>query len=59
MNMSEIKEVAKDRGVKVGRLKKADLIREIQEAEGNPQCFCTGFSEQCGQQGCLWRADCS
>jgi hypothetical protein len=59
MNMKEIKEVAKGRGVKPGRLKKVELIREIQEAEGNPQCFDTGFAGQCGQPDCLWRPDCS
>ena len=59
MNMTAIKEVAKERGVKAGRLKKVDLVREIQSSEGNPQCFCTGFADQCGQPGCLWRSDCS
>ncbi len=59
MNMKEIKEVAKDRGVKPGRLKKVELIREIQGAEGNPQCFNTDFSDQCGQPDCLWRSECS
>lgn len=59
MNMMAIKEVAKDRGVKAGRLKKVDLVREIQDAEGNPRCFCTSFVDQCGQEGCLWRDDCN
>ena len=58
MNMTAIKAVAKERGVKAGRLKKVDLVREIQGAEGNPQCFCTSFSDQCGQPECLWRVDC-
>jgi len=58
MNMTQIKEVAKDRGVKPGRMKKEELIRAIQSAEDNPQCFNTDFSHLCGQEECLWRGDC-
>ncbi|WP_321371185.1 SAP domain-containing protein [uncultured Desulfuromusa sp.] len=58
MNMTEVKAVAKDRGVKPGKMKKEVLIRRIQEIEGNPQCFNTSFSEQCGQIECIWRNDC-
>ncbi len=58
MNMTDIKAIAKERGVKIGRLKKAELVRSIQKAEDNPECFCTSFSDQCGQEGCLWREIC-
>lgn len=58
MNMNLIKAIAKERGVKPGKLKKVDLIRSIQLAEDNPQCFSTGFSNQCGQEQCMWRSDC-
>lgn len=58
MNMEQIKDVAKDRGVKPGKLKKVELIRAIQEAEGNPLCFATEQIERCGEDGCLWREDC-
>ncbi|SHJ49812.1 hypothetical protein SAMN02745165_02505 [Malonomonas rubra DSM 5091] len=58
MNMAQVKDVAKDRGVKPGRMKKEDLIRAIQLQEGNPQCFNTNFSAECGQEDCLWRGDC-
>lgn len=58
MDMEQIKEVAKDRGVKPGKLKKVELIRAIQAAEGNPQCFGTEQIERCGELGCLWREDC-
>jgi len=58
MNMKDVKMVAKDRGVNPGRMKKEELIRNIQKAEGNPQCFNTNFSNQCGQEECLWRGDC-
>jgi len=58
MNMAQIKAVAQDRGVKPGRMKKEDLVRAIQLQEGNPQCFNTNFSQECGQPECLWREDC-
>ena len=58
MNMTQIKGVAKDRGVKPGKLKKEELIRAIQDQEGNPQCFNTNFSQACEQEECLWRGDC-
>lgn len=58
MNMTEVKAVAKDLGVMPGKMKKEELIRTIQLAEGNPQCFNTNFSQQCGQDECLWRGNC-
>ena len=58
MKVSVIKEMAKERGVKAGRLSKAELIRLIQHAEGNQSCFGTGSSAVCGQIACVWREDC-
>lgn len=59
MNMNEVKAIAKNQGVNPKKMKKEELIRTIQLAEGNPQCFNTNFSQQCGQEGCIWRGDCS
>lgn len=58
MKLDEIKEIAKQHDIKVGKLKKADLVRAIQLAEGNDVCFETGQAAECAQDGCLWRADC-
>lgn len=58
MKLDEIREIARKRGVKAGKKKKADLIRAIQAAEGNPTCFESGTVDQCGQGACLWREDC-
>lgn len=58
MKLEEIKEIAKQHNIKAGKMKKAELVRAIQAAEGNPQCFETGTSSACGQDGCLWRQDC-
>lgn len=58
MRMEEIKEIARQRGVKTGKMKKGEVIRAIQEAEGNPTCFDTGNAAECAQDDCLWREDC-
>jgi hypothetical protein len=58
MTINELKEIAKQHGIKAGKMKKTDLVRAIQEAEGNTQCFDTGASTVCGQDACLWREDC-
>jgi len=59
MNMQQVRSVAKERGVKVGKLKKFELIREIQSQEGNIACYATDVDGSCDQSGCLWKADCS
>jgi hypothetical protein len=57
MNMKEVKEVAKKMGIPCGKMKKTDLVRSIQVAEGNSPCFQTGLSS-CDQVNCCWRSDC-
>ena len=59
MNLEEIKKIAKQHDIKIGKLKKAELVRAIQAAEGNNACFETGQASECGQMECLWRADCN
>ena len=59
MKVEEIKEIAAQKGVKIGKLKKMELVRAIQYTEGNNRCFDTGFAELCGQHSCLWREDCA
>lgn len=59
MTLKEIKEFAKKKGVKLTNPnKKADIIRTIQRAEGNFDCFGTATQGVCDQYKCLWRADC-
>ncbi|KAF0218889.1 MAG: hypothetical protein FD174_2672 [Geobacteraceae bacterium] len=59
MTVNEIRELAKKKGVKAGKMKKSELVRAIQQAEGNPCCFDTGHAAECGEEKCLWREDCS
>ena len=59
MKLEEIKEIAKQHDIKIGKLKKAELVRAIQVSEGNDACFESGQAAECGQDECLWRADCN
>jgi hypothetical protein len=59
MKVEEIKVIAGQRGVKVGKMKKSEIVRAIQDAEGNPTCFDTAKADVCGQTICLWRQDCN
>lgn len=58
MTVTEIKEIAKQHNLKVGKGTKCSLIRSIQQAEGHEVCFNTKFSAECGQHSCAWREDC-
>jgi len=57
-NMNEIREMARPLGVRSTRMRKADLIRAIQRAEGNFDCYGTATVEECDQEECLWREEC-
>lgn len=58
MKVEEIREIARQRGLKLGKIKKAEMIRVIQKSEGNEACFANGTAAECGQGNCLWRHDC-
>ncbi len=58
MRIQEVKEIAKERGIKTANMKKVDIIRTIQQTEGNTDCYDTGRAGVCGQSDCLWRDDC-
>lgn len=57
MKVTDIKKKAKSLGVEPGKMAKTDLVRAIQAAEGNPQCFDSGRPE-CAEAKCCWRMDC-
>ena len=58
MRLMEVKTMAKEMGIVPGRKRKTQLIRGIQDREGNIPCFGTSRVEACGEEGCLWREDC-
>jgi len=58
MTLKQTKDMAKSLGVKTGNMKKENIIRAIQRAEGNFDCFGSAYSGDCDQANCLWRSDC-
>lgn len=58
MNMNDIKERAKDFGIKTSRMNKSNIIQAIQLSEGNFNCFASAVNGECDQMGCVWRDDC-
>ena len=58
MNIQEIRDRAKDFGIKTTRVSKMKLIQEIQLSEGNFNCFASATEGECDQMNCMWRDDC-
>ena len=58
MNMQQVRAKAKELNINnYGKMKKADLIRAIQEKVGNFSCF-QSAENFCDQDTCCWRPDC-
>ena len=57
MKFREVQQRAKSVGVRCVGVKRPDMIRAIQQAEGNLPCFARS-NGGCSQTGCCWRADC-
>jgi len=58
MHIQTIRSIAKNHGIKTGRMNKAEAIRSIQRAEGNFDCFGSAVDGVCDQLQCAWREDC-
>jgi hypothetical protein len=58
LNMKQVREIAKDKGVKTGRLSKVKLVQLIQQVEGNFDCFASAIDGYCDQISCIWQAEC-
>ena len=59
MTVKEIQGIAEKMGLKASKMKKVELVRMIQNTEGNVPCFQTGAASFCGQEKCLWLSDCN
>jgi predicted metal-binding transcription factor (methanogenesis marker protein 9) len=57
MKMPDIRNKAQQLGIKPGKRNKAELIRAIQQQEGNTPCFGSTMGH-CDQGACCWRTDC-
>ena len=58
MKFNDLRKMAKRLGINTYRMKKADVIRSIQRAENNPDCYGTDRINVCNEETCLWRPDC-
>ena len=58
VKFQDIRKIASKRGLKVAKLNKLQLIRNIQKDEDNYECFATPYVHECDQMNCLWREDC-
>ena len=59
MKMTEIRSIAKSKGINSFGKDKEALIREIQRSEHNRDCYNRGESAACSQTQCAWRNDCN
>lgn len=58
MNMQDIRKIAKQNGLKTGKLNKISLVKKIQTVEGNFDCFASAKNDYCDQSNCIWQKDC-
>jgi hypothetical protein len=58
MKMSAVRAIARSRGIDVGKMDKAEIIRVIQRDEGNPDYFSTSSVGEWNGSNFLWRKDC-
>ena len=58
MRMSDIEKKSRAVGIKDSwKFSKKELVKAIQKAEGNFDCFGTA-TNYCDQMACCWRSDC-
>lgn len=59
MKTTEIRARGKDMGLTLPtKMRKGEMIRSIQRAEGNSTCFGADGRFDCPQMECCWRTDC-
>ena len=59
MTVEEIRAKAKAAGITVNaRMRKGDMVRAIQRAEGNQDCFGSAWRFDCPWHNCCWRSVC-
>ena len=57
MEFNGIRKMAKDLEISTYRMKKIDMVRAIQQAENNIECFGAERVHYCGEDSCLWKND--
>lgn len=58
MKLNQIRAIASAHNINPAKIVKNKLIKMIQIAEGNFDCFASASKGECDQKDCLWRKDC-
>ncbi len=57
--LQEVRTIARRMGIDTRNVTLKELIRAIQRAEGNKDCYMSAEALKCGQASCLWRESCN
>jgi hypothetical protein len=57
--LRDVRNIARKMGIDTRNVTLTELIRAIQRAEGNKDCYMSAQVLTCEEQGCLWRDDCA
>jgi aspartate oxidase len=57
--LQEVRTIARKMGIDTRNATLTELVRAIQRAEGNKDCYMSAQVLTCGQTNCLWREDCA
>lgn len=59
MRLLAVEKIAKKKGIlNTWKFTKTELIKAIQKAEGNVDCFASPNRKNCPEIKCCWRTDC-
>lgn len=58
MKLDQIQTIAKLHGINSAKQSKTELIKSIQNKQGNFDCYATAYDGECDQEDCIWREDC-
>jgi hypothetical protein len=56
--LPEVRNIARKMGIDTRNVTLTELIKAIQRAEGNKDCYRSAQVLTCEEKGCLWREDC-
>ena len=58
-DIEERNQIVKEHNLNLAKVTKVELIRALQQAEGEYQCFGSNIATTCEQHNCVWRAYCA
>lgn len=57
--LQDVRNIARKMGIDTRNVTMTELIRAIQRAEGNKDCYMSAQVLTCSEKSCLWREDCA